>query len=94
MMLFHILWWIDVIAAVIAVAFFFIGVLDGTVSSFNIVLWTALLAGVAVVVFGSRALNLKGRKWPAIGLAAVLALPVLGFGLMMLLIMVTGARWN
>jgi hypothetical protein len=93
-MLFRVLWWIDVIAAVVAVAFFFIGVADGSVSSFNIVLWTALLAGVAVVVFGSRGLNLKGRKWPAIGLAAVLALPALGFGLMILVFAVSGVRWN
>lgn len=93
-MLFRMLWWIDVIAAAIAVAFFFIGIADGSVSSFNIALWAALLAGIAVVVLGSRALARHGHRWPAIGLAALLAIPTLLYGLMIVIFMASGTRWN
>ena len=93
-MLFRVLWWVDAIAAAIVMAFFFIGVADGSVSSFNIALWTALLAGVAVVVFGSLALDRKGHRWPAIVLAAVLAIPALLYGLMIVVFVASGTRWN
>ena len=93
-MLFRILWWVDVVAAVIAVAFFFIGIGDGSVSSFNIALWAALLAALAVVVFGSHALAQNDRRWPAIGLAALLAVPALLYGLMIVVFVASGARWN
>jgi hypothetical protein len=93
-MLFRILWGVCVVAAVIAVAFFFIGIADGSVSSFNIVLWVALLGGLAVVVFGSRALARRGQKLPAVALAAVLAVPTLLFGLMFVVMIVGGVRWQ
>jgi hypothetical protein len=93
-MLFRILWWVDVIAAAIAVAFLVIGIADGSVSSFNIVLWAALLAGIAVVVLGSRALDRNGHRWPAIGLAAVLAVPALLYALMIVIFVASGTRWN
>lgn len=93
-MLFRTLWWIDVIAAAIAVAFFFIGVADGSVSSFNIALWIALLGAIAVVVLGSRALERKGQRWPASGLAALLAIPTLLYGLMIAIFVLSGTRWN
>lgn len=91
---FRVLWGVDVIAALIGVAFFFIGLGDGTVSSFNIVLWLALLGGLAVIVFGSRALHSSGQRWPALALAGVLAFPALLFALMMVVAVGTGARWN
>jgi hypothetical protein len=93
-MLFRILWGVCVVAAVIAVAFFFIGIADGSVSSFNIVLWVALLGGLAVVVFGSRALARRGRQLPAVALAAVLAVPTLLFGLMFVVMIVGGVHWQ
>jgi hypothetical protein len=61
MIFFRIVWGIAIIVALIGVAFFFIGLADGSVSSFNIALWMAVLAGLAAVVFGSRALSKKGR---------------------------------
>ena len=93
-MLFRTLWWIAVIAAAIAVAFFFIGIADGSVSSFNIALWIALLGAIAAAVLGSRALERKGYNWPAIGLAALLAVPAALYGLMIVVFVVSGARWN
>jgi hypothetical protein len=94
MTFFRVLWGIDLVVAAIAVAFFCIGIADGSVSSFNIVLWVAVLAGVALVVLGSRALSRSGRRGPAIALAAVLAVPALLFGLMMATLIVGGVRWN
>jgi len=88
------LWGVDVVAALIALAFFVIGIDDGTVSSFNMMLWVALLAGLAVIVFGSNALQARGQRGLAFILAAVLAVPVLLACLFFALLLVSGVRWN
>jgi hypothetical protein len=93
-MMFRMLWGVDVVAALIALAFFVIGIDDGTVSSFNMMLWIALLAGLAVIVFGSNALQAKGQRGLAFILAAVLAVPVLLACLFFALLLVSGVRWN
>jgi len=94
MTVFRMLWGVDVVAAVIAVAFFFIGIADGSVSSFNVLLWVAVLGALAAVVLGSRALERRGMRLPAVALAAVLAIPALLFALMLLVMIVGGVRWN
>jgi len=88
------LWGVDVVAALIALAFFVIGIDDGTVSSFNMMLWVALLAGLAVIVFGSNALQARGQRGLAFIIAAVLAVPVLLACLFFALLLVSGVRWN
>jgi len=88
------LWGVDVVAALVALAFFVIGIDDGTVSSFNMMLWIALLAGLAVIVFGSNALQARGQRGLAFILAAVLAVPVLLACLFFALLLVSGVRWN
>ena len=93
-MMFRILWGVDVVASLIALAFFVIGINDGTVSSFNIMLWIALLAGLAVIVFASNALQAKGQHGLAFILAAVLAVPALLGCLFFALLLVSGVRWN
>jgi hypothetical protein len=93
-MMFRMLWGVDVVAALIALAFFVIGIDDGTVSSFNMMLWIALLAGLAVIVFGSNALQARGQRGLAFILAAVLAVPVLLACLFFALLLVSGVRWN
>jgi hypothetical protein len=93
-MLFRVAWLVDVVAAAIGVGFFLVGIADGTVSSFNIALWLALLAGLAVVVLGSRALRRNGRDAAALALASLLALPALLFALMIAVAIVGGVRWN
>jgi hypothetical protein len=93
-MMFRMLWGVDVVAALIALAFFVIGIDDGTVSSFNMMLWIALLAGLAVIVFGSNALQARGQRGLAFILAAVLAVPLLLACLFFALLLVSGVRWN
>jgi hypothetical protein len=94
MMLFRVLWVIDLLTAAVAAAFFVIGVADGSVSSFNIVLWLALLAGVAIVVIGAKALRKRDQLVAACALAALLAVPALLFVLFFGVAIVSGVRWN
>jgi hypothetical protein len=91
---FWIPWTIDAIVAAVFVFFFFWGLVDGTVSSFNIVLWLGMLTGLAVVVGGSLWLKSAGHRIPAILLTLVLAVPGLLAALFMLLVIVTHPRWN
>ena len=91
MIIFRILWVIAVIVALLGVAFFFIGIADGTVSSFNIVLWAAVLAGLAAVVFGSRALTARAG---CRGRSAAGSVPGLLYALFLLVAVTSGVRWN
>jgi hypothetical protein len=94
MILFRILLAIDAAVALVALYFFFIGLGDGSVSSFNIGLWLALLGGIAAVLGGGWALNAKGQRRAALGVLAILALPGLLFGLFILMVLVLQPRWN
>jgi hypothetical protein len=94
MIFFRIVWSIAVIVALVGVAFFFIGIADGTVSTFNIVLWVGVLAGLTVVVFGSRALASKGHVPAACVLSGALALPGLLYALFLIVAVTNGVRWN
>jgi len=93
-MAFWIPWAIDAIIAAVAVVFFFIGIADGSVSSYNIVLWMGLLGGLAALVGGSLRLRSKGHRRAAIALLWVLAAPGVFAGLLMILIIVNPPRWN
>ena len=93
-MMFRILWGVDIIAALTALAFFAIGINDGTVSSVNILLWLALLVGLAVIVFGSNALQANGQRGLAFIVAAVVGVPVLLGCLFFALLLASGVRWN
>jgi hypothetical protein len=54
-------WGIDVVAALILVYYFVVGLGDGSVSSFNIVLWLVIVCVSVAVVGGSLALRASGR---------------------------------
>src|SRR5215831_16708016 len=90
---FWIAWSIDLIAALILVYFFFVGLADGSVSSFNIGLWLFILGVAAVVVGGGFAM-----KATRPGLAAMLvmaaAVPCTLLGLFFLVLILVPARWN
>lgn len=87
-------WSIAAIVTAIVVYFFFAGLADGSVSSFNIVLWIAILAGVLGVTSGS--LWLKRAKRPGLATLVAMLLGIPGFlaALFLLIVSVSHPRWN
>lgn len=85
---------IDVLAASVVVYFFFVGLADGSVSSFNGALWFGLLAAVAAVIGGGWALQAKGHRGLAAALLLILAAPAVVYALFIALILITNPRWN
>jgi hypothetical protein len=71
MILFRNLFGVDILAAPVIVYFFFIGLADGSVSSFNGGLWFAILAALAVILGGGWKLNAMGNRRAAIALLSV-----------------------
>lgn len=94
MTFFWILWGIDAVVALIALYFFFVGLGDGSVSSFNGTMWMGLLAGLAVVLLGSLWLKSHDYLLLAKILLAVVAVPATLYGLMILTMVFGGGRWN
>ena len=88
------MWGFDALIAAIVLFFFVWGVADGTVSSFNIVLWLAMLAGVGGVVGGSLWLRSTGRRSAARALLLLLAVPGSLLAIFYLVLLVTHPRWN
>ena len=93
-MKFWIPWTVSALVGAAFVVFFLIGLGDGTVSSFNIVLWLGILAVVGGCVGGSLWLRAHGHRLPSIVLAWVLAVPGLFAGLLMLIVIVTKPNWQ
>lgn len=93
-MRFWIPWAIDAVIAAVFVYFFVVGLADGSVSSFNIGLWTVTLAVLAGVVGGGLWLRSAGRPGVATTLLLVLAVPGVLFALFMLIVIVSNPRWN
>jgi hypothetical protein len=87
-------WAVNAVVAAIVVYFFFVGLADGSVSSFNIVLWLCVLAVVAGEVVGSLWLKARGRKGVAITFLWVLAAPGLLAALFVVIVLLTNPRWN
>ena len=81
-MIFWLPWGIDVAVALIFLYFFLVGLDDGSVSSFNIVLWLGILCLSAVVVGGSLALRFSGRTALAMILVTIVAIPSVLIGLL------------
>jgi hypothetical protein len=74
--------------------FFSWGLVDGSVSSFNILLWIGILVVLSVIMLGSLALKLKGWTVPALVLALLLAVPGGLAALFFLILIVAHPRWN
>jgi hypothetical protein len=75
MVLFRSLMAANLLVAAVVVAFFLWGVADGTVSSFNILLWLAMLAGVTALPWTGWTLRQRGRVGAASVVLLVLAVP-------------------
>lgn len=91
---FRILFGIDALAAAVVVFFFLWGLSDGSVSSFNILLWLAMLGGVGGVLGGGVWLRSHGYFGMAYGVLLLLAIPATLVGLFFLLLIVLQPRWN
>ena len=93
-MAFRILWAINALIGAIALLFFFWGLSDGSVSSFNIGLWATLLAALAAVIGGSLWLKSIGRRRMGVSLLMLFALPGLLYAVFMVIVLASGESWN
>jgi hypothetical protein len=80
--------------AAVVLLFFVIGVSDGSVSSFNIGLWSGLLGVLATVFAADRALVRRGRYGAATAVLSVLAAPGVLYLAFVLMLLILQPRWN
>lgn len=94
MTFFWILWGIDAVLSLVVLYFFFVGLADGSVSSYNMGLWLMILIGIGAIMLGS--LWLKSNQYLIVAkiVLSILALPGVLYGLFMLIIILTKPRWN
>lgn len=88
------LWAFDTLIALVVLYFFFLGITDGSISSFNIGIWLLLLAGVALVLGGGWWLYSIHRYLLAKLLLWVMAAPGLIYALFLLIVVIGKPRWN
>jgi hypothetical protein len=92
--LFWVLWAVDAVVAAVFVYFFALGIADGSVSAYNIVLWLMILLGLAVVLGGGPLLRAKVHPLAGLALVALLAVPGLLAALLLLVLLIAQPRWN
>jgi hypothetical protein len=92
--MFWTLWTVNALIGPIALFFFFWGLADGSVSSFNIGLWTTVLAALAVVIGGSLWLKSRGQRRLGASLLMVFALPGLLYAAFLIIVIASGESWN
>ncbi len=91
-MKFWLLWGFDAVITLGFVYFFLLGIADGSVSSFNIVLWLGILGTLGAGLGGSFFLKLKGQGVLAVIVLCLLAIPALGSLLFFLMILITNPK--
>ena len=92
--IFWIPWSVDMIIAFVALYFFCAGLADGTVSSFNILIWITLLAPLGLVVGGGLLLRATGHPGLAKTLVLLLAVPGVLVALFFLLLIASGPSFH
>ena len=94
MTFFWILWGWDALIALVFVVFFVWGLADGSVSSFNIVLWLGVLGALGGVLGGSSWLRTAGHLRAAKTVLLSLAVPGVLVVLFFLVVLIAQPRWN
>jgi hypothetical protein len=93
-MKFWLLWGFDALIALVVLYFFFTGLSDGSVSSFNAGLWLIILLGLAGIMGGSLCLISAGRRGIAMAVLLLLAIPGVLYLIFLLILITTTSRWN
>jgi hypothetical protein len=91
---FWLLWGFDALMALVVLYFFFVGLADGSVSSFNMGLWLIILLVLGGVLLGSLWLRSTGHSGAAKGVLLILAVPGVLFLLYFLILLIAPPRWN
>lgn len=94
MIFYRILFSIDAVIALVLLYFFFVGLGDGSVSSFNILLWLGILGGTAAILVSGLLLKANSRLWFANGVLLILAAPGFLYGLFFLLLIILQPSWH
>ena len=94
MILHRILLVFDGLIAAILLYFFAAGREDGSVSSFNILIWLVLLAAIGLPIAVALALGARGRVKTANLVLLLPALPGLLFLLFFLMLILLQPNWN
>lgn len=92
--LFWTLFSIDGAIALIVLFFFFAGLGDGSVSSFNMTLWLAILGGLAAILGGGWLFKSKGHPYLACAVLLIPAVPGLLYAVFILSVIILQPRWN
>ncbi len=94
LILFKTMYGFDVLVALIILYFFFVGIGDGTVSSFNIVLWLVILSALAAILGGSLWLKSHHHIMLAVTTLLIITIPALLFVSYFLIAILGNGRWN
>ncbi len=94
MILFGMLFAINLLASLVALGFFIVGLADGSVTTFNILLWAAMLSTLFSLPWFAWLMRLRGHR----RLGTILLLPVAGVAavaaLAMLVLIVSPGSWR
>ncbi len=94
MILFKIIYGLNAIVALIIFYFFFAGIADGTVSSYNAALWLMIIAALAAILWSSLWFKSHDHIILAFATLLVLAIPAILFALYFLIAILGNGRWN
>lgn len=92
-MKFWIPWTIDAITGATVIIFFFVGLADGSITSFNISIWITALALFAIVLPGTLWLKNNGRPGLATLLLLPIAIPAVLSALVLIIFVLSGEKW-
>ena len=82
------------LTSLVTVAFFVIGIADGSVSSFNLALWLGLLAVVGASLALGYALYARAKVALAVVALSVTAVPGALAALFLAIVLLTESPWN